>query len=811
MGREPDFGPAGCSARADVAITRRHSAGVAAATVALWLVPNMAPCAAASQPMTDVCAGMYRAAVERAMAETAAPKKARASDEISGALAAWMVAERTKEEKFRAFALGRYDAFLGLTIDHDFHVSRPFGLLTLRLQRAGALVGERRARAVAQAGERIAWFLDKRQFDEKLFDCNIALADALAVSCLARAFPDDPSVRAAEIRGAVAALGKRILANGDLNENASNYASLGICFFLELAKLEGWLDEVGKSPHFRNMFARMRDLISPVGSIPEYGDGYFEHRQIRLDFVLLLEMAARLYNDASFQEAVRRLPGTAPQGLDEDQLHRGYMLLDLDPFAPMARSEPMLSGVQHRRVPGSPATVVPDKLILRTGSRPGDAMIMMDLYALGSHAHEYKRPSIAYYEVAGVPLFHNIGRRGTRSGQCGNSFWILDRPEAFPGYPRTNAWNTMAVPADYCFPGQDPGSRKIGPSLLFRNFRTPEIQFLRLDNLRLEGPKGILLLDGFESPKSWHSNVSGHPRVKLASSQDHTQGKCSQEVNWNIFGEQYCTRLLEQEKLRDTTFRLADYDTIKLDYKFDGQPPHCNLRSLFERWIDLGDRPLHCEVVRAEAKQDGADAWGRVSFSDYIRPGNALERQIVLTREGALVVVDTFRAGPGVAGWAGGQLWQLYSVKERGDDWFASGSDGAYAQPDGSTSERRMLVKFMKAPGLAIGSERVRPTTMHAPRADGSKNEEFFTAHSRGALVPGRRMVAAMAVLPLAADDDAARQAARVTFEDRAGGGVTVTIASPDGKGQVIVGAGGHVVDIRRPEPPPHAPAEQGR
>lgn len=763
-----------------------------------------------SQDVPVTCELIYRAAVERAMGEAAGPKKIRASDEISGALAAWLVAERTKDEKFRVFALRRYDTFLGLRTDHDFHVSRPFGLLTLRLQRAGALAGERRARVIAQARERIAWFLDKRQFDEKYFDCNIALADTLAVACLARSFPDDPAIRAAEIRGAVAALGRRILETGDLNENASNYASLGICFFLELAKLEGWLDEVGKSPHFRNMFARMRDLISPVGSIPEYGDGYFEHRQIRLDFVLLLEMAARLYNDASFQDAARRFLGTAPQGLDEDQWHRGYMLLDLDPFAPMARTEPMLSGVQHRRVPGSPASVVPDKLILRTGSRPGDAMIMMDLYALGSHAHEYKRPSIGYYEVAGVPLFHNIGRRGTRSGQCGNSFWIHDRPEAFPGYPRTNAWNTMAVPADYCFPGQDPGSRKIGTSLLFRNFRTPEIQFLRLDNLRLEGPKGTLLLDGFESPKSWHSNVSRHPKVRLTSSHDHTQGKSSQEVNWNIFGEQYCTRLLEQEKSRDTTFRLTDYDTVKLDYKFDGQPPHCNLRALFEQWIDLGDRPLHCDVARAEARQFGGDAWGRVSFANYMGPGNSLARWLVLTREGALVIVDTFTAGRGTAGWAGGQLWQLYSMEERGDDWFASESDGAYAQPDGSTSERRMLIKFMKAPGLSIGAERVQPTTMHAPRADGSKHQVFFTAHSRGALVPGRRMVAAMAVLPLAADHDAARHAARVTFDDRARGGVTVTIASPDGKGQVIVGAGGDAVEIRRPDPPPRAPAEQG-
>jgi hypothetical protein len=124
-------------------------------------------------------------------------------------------------------------------------------------------------------------------------------------------------------------------------------------------------------------------------------------------------------------------------------------------------------------------------------------MIMMDLYAVGSHAHEYKRPSVGFYEVGSVPLFHNLGRRGTRSGQCGNSFWILDPPDAFPGYPREKAWNTATVPADYCFPATEPGTYWIGDSLLVRNFGTRDLRLLRFDNLRLEGPQGTLLLDGF--------------------------------------------------------------------------------------------------------------------------------------------------------------------------------------------------------------------------------------------------------------------------------------------------------------------------
>ena len=74
-----------------------------------------------------------------------------------------------------------------------------------------------------------------------------------------------------------------------------------------------------------------------------------------------------------------------------------------------------------------------DKLILRTGSEPGSAMVMLDLYAAGSHSQPSKGPSIAYYEVDGVPLFHNLGRHRTRSAITGNSFWALEAGRAFPG------------------------------------------------------------------------------------------------------------------------------------------------------------------------------------------------------------------------------------------------------------------------------------------------------------------------------------------------------------------------------------------
>ena len=282
-------------------------------------------------------------------------------------------------------------------------------------------------------------------------------------------------------------------------------------------------------------------------------------------------------------------------------------------------------------------------------------------------------------------------------------------------------------------------------------------------------------------------------------------------MNWSIFGEQYCTRMLEETKVRNTAFRLADYDTVKLDYQYEGQHPHCNLRALFDQWIDLGDRPLHCEVSRAEARQLGPDAWGRVEFTNYNGPGNTLQRRLVLTREGILVIVDTFTAGPRCDGWAGGQLWQLYTLQERGADWFAAESDGAYTLPDGSTAERRMLVKFMNSPGLTIDAERVQPTTMHAPKADGSKHREFFTTYSKRILSAGQTTVSALAVLPLKTDDNAAQLAGCLALESRNNQEVHMTIRPPAVNSPVVVKISGDAVAVERADALRKAEAKPGR
>jgi len=715
------------------------------------------------------------------------------ADMIGIAYAAWLVGERTHEPHFREFALAEYDRHLALEAareDRDFHLTRPFGLLTLALADKNDLAGDRRAEAHRWAASFLAWFVKRYAAEDRWYDCNIALADTIAADCLDRAFAGDAALPHADVRRLIDRLGTRIMATGDLNENASNYSSLGICFFIELARLEGWLDHVARSEHFRNMFARMRDIVSPAGSIPEYGDGYFRAGEPRLDFALLLETAARLYDDGSFQSVARRLVPKSAAGIEADAFPRAFALLSLEPFTPSRASTPPVSVVQYRRAPGPPAATVADKVILRTGTAPRSAMIMVDLYADGSHAHRYKRPSIGYYESEGVPLFHNIGRRGTNSGQCGNSFWAFPDPELFPGHPREDAWNSMSIPATYLAAGPQHGQRTVSDGIVFRTFRTPGLETTLFDNLRLEGPAGTVLLDGFESPASWHANIAKKPGVRLRTSDDHTEGKGSQEVNLGIFGEQFCTRILEQKASHGMTFSVADYQTVRFDYKFKGRPPHANLRGLFADWIDLGAHPLHCTVTSARVEQSAAAAVADLTFSDYIAEGCGLHRQIGLVAGGGLVVVDRFTPASRTAGWAAGQLWQLYEIAHRGPDWFASVSDGPYPQADGSSSERRMLVKFMAGAGTTIHEERVVPCAMHAPSADGSRRTSYHTVASRR-LVGTTPVTAAMAVVPLAGSDDPATVADGIRFErfdgERvhvrlpAGGGSTTAVCTAEG------------------------------
>jgi len=583
-------------------------------------------------------------------------------------------------------------------------------------------------------------------------DHNIHLAEAHGCAALANFFPDDKSAESQAIRVRLASYWEKIKRTGDLNEDASNYTALGIVHAIELAQALGHEADL-QSPSFRRMFERQRDLISTTGVLPEFGDGFFHLDRDAFDFLYLCEYAAKVFDDPTFLTVARRLydPTSFAKGAT-DEWCRATALINLEllqrPPAPL----PAASVVSYRVNRTAPQPLV-DKMILRTGTEVGSAMVMLDLYASGSHAHPAKGPSVAYYEVDGVPLFHNLGRHRTRSAITGNSFWALDGDRAFPGIWKPNEWFTMSIPVEMLNQRPD-GLVTIGDRVSLRNFENRGTRQLWFDNLRLEGPHGVKLLDGFESPKSWHRVLTNAPGIKVTTSTEHTEGMASQALNWGVLKAGAYARMLADN--HDFAFPPSEFDALKLDVKYEGVRPYLHLRDLCQQ-IDLGDQALPYTVERARVEQHGHDVLGEVVFNRYVASDAQLTRRLILTAEGYLVICDRWSASASRPRWTAGQLWQFYALKERGQDWFCSEDDGAFQVPDdkGETKAvaRRMLVKYATPVGTETFVEQVDQPYL-APNPKKRPQDKFFTTGSRRAVRAGEETTFAQVVVPHALDQD---------------------------------------------------------
>ena len=547
--------------------------------------------------------------------ETAAAKQT-AFEKLCLADAAVRLEQRTGRVAYRDRAAALLSSAL---IDvagkpSDFHTLRAIALAILPVRQWGI---------IKQDDEQILKTIALRTWKEFLAapdgseqgdaDNNIRLAEALSCAAFAKYFEDDKAVDAAPIRKRLEQYWGKIKATGDLDEDASNYTGLGIVHCIELAQMLGHESDL-RSPGFRRMFERQRDLISTTGVLPEFGDGFFHLDRDAFDFLYVCEFAAKVFDDPTFLTVARRLydPGAFAKA-GPDEWCRATSLLGLELSTREPAPLPVTSLVNYRANRTSSQPVV-DKLILRTGTGPGSAMVMMDLYAAGSHAHPFKGPSVAYYEADGVPLFHNLGRHRTRSAITGNSFWATEESRAFPGVGKPGEWFTMRIPVEM-LPHDEAGAVQVGDRVTFRNFENRGTRLLWFDNLRLEGSAGTKLLDGFENDKTWHRNITSAKGINVTTSPEHTQGAASQCLNWGVLKSgAYARMLADAHKF---TFKPGEFDALKLDAKYEGIRPYLHLRDLCEQ-IDLGDQALRYRVGSARAEQHGRDAFGEVVFSRYI-------------------------------------------------------------------------------------------------------------------------------------------------------------------------------------------------
>ena len=690
------------------------------------------------------------------------------------------LAQQTGRPEYQDKAVTLFESALPevAAVPSDFHSQRGIALVILPMRQLG-LVKPEHVQALRPLALR-TWkeFLAARDgTPEGDADNNIRLAQALGCAAFVSFFKDDRTLDVSPIRKRLEQYWAKIKATGDLDEDASNYTGLGMIHCIELARTLGHEQDLS-APGFRRMFERMRDLISTTGLAPEFGDGFFTPEPASFDFLYLCEYAAKLYNDPTFLTVARRLYDPASFAMMKpDGWGRAISLLDLDVSTAAPAPLPAASLVNYRVNRESPRPVV-DKLILRTGNEPGDAMVFMDLYSAGSHAHRFLGPSIGYYEVDGVPLFHNLGRRRTSSAITGNSFWALPESQSFPGVWKPDEWFTMTIPAEMML-RDETGALKTGDRVFFRNFENRGTLRLWFDNLRLEGRAGVRLLDGFESEKGWDSKLIKDAAVKLETSPEHTQGNASQSLNWGAL-KTSCTR-----KLADAgalTFQADTYDSIKLDVKYTGIRPYFHLRELCQQ-MDIGDHALINTVASARAEQRGCDAFGEVLFSRYIASDAQLTRRMVLTAEGSLVIHDRWSPGKSQAKWNAGQLWQFYALKEKGPDWVCGDDDGVFTVPDGhggsKSVARRMVVKFAGGPDAGVFSEEILQACL-APNFKNRPQDRFFTTGSRRAVAAEGEASFTLVVVPHDPVRDAKSVAEAISLHERPDG-ADVVIEQPAG------------------------------
>jgi hypothetical protein len=667
----------------------------------------------------------------------------------SVALRLW---ERTHDEAYRKIAVEEFaktlsDPKFSLT---DFHILHHFGELIWRMKRDGLLTPEQQKQLVGISKDELAKYL--KQPDDTALPIgtplyNIRIAQILGYAGLLKFLEGEPFDQRQAVEARLNGYFDLLVTLGNPDEDAENYDSLGMAFAVDLARLLGRENDL-KAPGFRRYFEGFRDIVSPSGIFPEYGDSYFSYEDLPMDRVFLMESAALLYNDPSFLDALQKIRARPQRGLpDMDHWLRSLSLIDM--ADPTAKPQPITnqpSQVLIRNAPaGNSITAVPDKLILRTGREPGDSMVMMDLYASGSHAHRDKGPSIAYFESAQAPLFHNMGRHGSRSAINGNICWALPSEERFPGFWQPGQWFTINYPTDLITTNSE--GKCVLSKMSLRNFpeRNRGCATLFFDNLRLSGPAGTLLVDGFDGSDGWSKSLE-----KLAaptSSPDKREGQAAQVIRWNQIKTQFIDR--DFPKPLPAPFSTDQYNLLKLDVKYEGDRPYMLVRGIGAE-LELGTHELRPQLKNASVEQRGRDALGEVTYQRYISVDTTLVRRIVLTSEGYLIIRDVLTPGPSMNDWNAGQLWQLYTMASRGDDWFCSEDEGAYpniSKDSSMDTRRRMFVRFASDSGTSVGFEEIKQQIVN-PNPKGHIANSFFTSYSKRKVTAGHSEVFAMVVIP---------------------------------------------------------------
>ena len=210
---------------------------------------------------------------------------------------------------------------------------------------------------------------------------------------------------------------------------------------------------------------------------------------------------------------------------------------------------------------------------------------------------------------------------------------------------------------------------------------------------------------------------------------------------------------------------------------------------------------LERDSLRAENRNE--DSFGQFRYRNYFGPNSSWTRQTVLTREGYLVVRDSYEPGENVDGYLTGPCWLLrpeadWEKDDRPDrgpvghhpgrNWFdAPAWDHAWWQ----TKKKRILLWIHPGEGKTFGVT-AHDTTPDISRPLGFEYYPTQNSHAKAVLEAGKTEVFLSVLVPLEEGQPGGEVAGRIkTSVDSAGestatiGPVTITI-EPDGNWKAI-------------------------
>jgi hypothetical protein len=560
---------------------------------------------------------------------------------------------------------------------------------------------------------------------------------------------------------------------GDV-EHAPYYGGLSATQIFQIAALSGNSEKMDTS-FFRELYTRWAKLAPPHALMPSFGDNYFGEGYVTLQ-MYMFEAAARAFHDPRFLASSRLIYNRAIQPASRrifTEWDATWMiaLLSLppyqdapDPLPVFEQTTEVLHHFPNHHVSVHSHQTEPDKLLLKVPGSPRAPYAMLDL-GTGGHGALECRGAVLHYEINGVPMC-----RGTQKNpypSLANLVYLKPPGRQFPhmsGGFEEGKWHTQTIALEML---------KVDfiPPFKFDAIVRGPTQHLYLDNFRLEGAGGTRMLEACESTgilAPWeHRGKPDAPAYEL--SDDRTEGRHSLRLPLVDGRHGHEITSLSGK----SPFDRSKFDVLKFDWKYEGSEAHWIFARWSPDWIKGGRNDIfpwwefyHGTVQSADAAGNAVgDAYGRVAFSSYVTPDTAWSRDLVLTREGILVIYDRVTPGPMAKDHTVGPLWQLDDVTHQGENWFAQPTmDWPSEIPSQPRPTASVLVWHAPMAGRKIGSQSTKESPglfMKVPKPE----HRPITTFAAETAVPGKTLAFVTVVAPWAEFENPAELAGGITAQ----------------------------------------------